>query len=503
MAANGVKTRHKDYDRFAAKWRRVRDVVAGQDAVHEGKTLYLPMLAEEIVAEYNKRVDRTPFYNASWRTMAAFVGMMFRKPPITEVPEQLTSLLNDVTMSGVSFDNFAQDVTLEDISISRVGVLVDYPQGLAQNADGTSLSLAQAKAANLRPSMVMYKAEAIINWRFEFVDNKYVLTQVRLWEMQTDIKSEFEIETYPTIRVLDLNEGKYRVRRFKEEDETQIGWDIYPTMNGQPLQYIPFFFIGPDGGQSELSEPVLIDLVDLNIKHYQVSSDYENGCHMTGLPTPVVTGMPPEFDNKGNKVNQKLYIGSTSAWILPQGADAKFLEYTGQGLQALRDNLNNKEAQMAALGARMLTPEKAGVEAEGTLAIRHAGENSILAAIAVAVSEGLTKALKTFAEWAGITVTEDNVKFEINRDFMPFAMSPQTLATLLAVVQAGKMSDESFFDLLKRGDLEDSELTFEEEQARIDASPSIPNPIAPPNKSSNNTSQNANESGGKENKGNG
>lgn len=478
MAANGVKNRHKDYSLFQDKWRRVRDVVAGQDAIYAGTTLYLPQLAEESWTDYLKRLKRTPFYNASWRTMAAFIGMMFRKPPILEVPSKIEPYLKDVTMSGISFQNFAQDVTLEDIEISRIGVLVEFPQGAAQNANGTPITVAQAEALGLRPSMVMYKAEAIINWRFEFINNRNTLTQVRLWEMKTTVKNEFETEERAIIRVLDLNNGKYRVRQFYEDNEEQIGWDIYPTMNDEQLDYIPFYFIGPDGGESELSEPVLIDLVDLNIKHFVVSADYEHGCHMTGLPTPVVIGAKPnKFGEDGSPVYDKLYIGAQTAWMLPDGADAKYLEFTGQGLQSLKDNLNSKEQQMAALGARMLTPEKAGVEAADTLAIRHAGENSILAAIAVAVSEGLTKALKTFAQWAGVEATDDNIKFEINRDFMPFMLSPQALTSLLSVVQAGKMSDESFFNLLQRADLEESDLTFEDEQSRIDAAPSIPQPV--------------------------
>ena len=134
---------------------------------------------------------------------------------------------------------------------------------------------------------------------------------------------------------------------------------------------------------------------------------------------------------------------------------------------------------MAALGARMLTPEKAGVEATETVAMRHSGENSILAAIAVAVSEGLTKALITFAKWAGIDATDKNTKFEINRDFMPFMLSPQAITSLLATVQAGKLSGEQFYTLLQRADVADSEISWEEEQAKIDSDPSIPKPIPP------------------------
>lgn len=467
-----VKTRHPQYDLYAPKWRRVRDVVAGQDAVYIGAELYLPKLLDEQPSEYLARLQRTPLYNASWRTIAAFVGMLFRKAPTLEVPKQLETLLDDVTMSGVSFSNFAQDITLEDLEVARVGILVDHP--IRQfNADGSVMSLAQSEAKGLRPSMTMYKAENISNWRHEFLNNHRVLTQVRLLEKKIEVKSEFESEEIDVIRVLDLFDGFYRVRVFKEENGEQLGWDVYPIMNGKKLDYIPFYFIGPDGGEGEIDEPVLIDLVDLNIKHFQVSADYEHGCHMTALPTPVIIGAQDEMGPDGKPIAKSYYIGSTAAWLLPMGADAKFLEFTGQGLQAVAENLNRKENQMAAIGARMLTPEKAGVEAEGTVAMRHSGEHSILAAIAIAVSEGLTKALITFASWAGITVTNDNIKFEINRDFMPFPMTPQALTALLAIVQSGNMSQEAFFDLMKRGDLHDAELSFDDEQARIDAAPPV------------------------------
>lgn len=465
-----VKTRHAQYDIYAPKWRRVRDVVAGQDAIYAGTFNYLPSLVEEPIDAYLARLGRTPFYNATWRTIASFVGLLFRKPPVLEVPKQLEELLKDVTMSGVSFANFAQDVTLEDFEVARVGVLVDFPVRVF-NTDGTPLSRAQADAKGLRPSMTLYKAENIANWRYEYINNHRMLTQVRLLEKKIEVKDEFTSEEIDVIRVLDLFFGQYRVRWFKEESGAQIGAPIFPLMNGKPLDYIPFYIIGPDGGEGDIDEPIMIDLVDLNLKHFQVSADYEHGCHMTALPTPVITGAQSEMDSEGNAIQKSYYIGSTVAWLLPMGADAKFLEFQGSGLQALEKNLDRKEAQMAAIGARMLTAEKAGVEAADTVAMRHSGEHSILAAVAIAVSEGLGKALKTFAEWAGVTVTDENVKFEINRDFMPFPMTPQALTALLSAVQSGNMSQEAFFDLMKRGDLHEADLTFEDEQARIDATP--------------------------------
>lgn len=483
--ANGVASRHKSYDKFAGKWQRVRDVVSGQDEIHAKGAVYLPMLIDEQAASYIARVERTPFYNASWRTMSSFVGMLFRKPAILEVPKQLEPLLNDVTMSGIDFNSFAQEIVLEDIEVSRVGVLVDYPQ-VADKEDGTVRTIAEADAMGLRPSMVMYRTEDILNWHYEFVNNRTVLQQVRLAETAVIQKSEFEYEEEERIRVLDLFNGSYRVRLFKKDSGEQIGKDVFPLMNNATLSFIPFYIIGPDGGHTEVSEPILIDLVDLNIKHYQVSADYEHGCHITGLPTPVIIGAAVTFHPETNlPITPSYYIGSSAAWMLPVGGDAKFLEFTGQGLSELRENLSGKESQMAALGARMLTPEKAGVEAADTVAMRHTGENSILGSVAIAVSQGLTAALKTFAQWAGVAVTEDNVKFAINRDFMPYPMTPQALTALLGMVQAGRLSPESLFDLMKRGDLIDSDLTYEDEQGRIDADPSIPLAVKDPDNPAN------------------
>jgi hypothetical protein len=80
-----------------------------------------------------------------------------------------------------------------------------------------------------------------------------------------------------------------------------------------------------------IDEPPLIDLVDANLALYGINADYRHGLHFTGLPTPVVSGYQPQKDG------EKFYIGSTSAWVFPDPqAKAVFLEFTGQGLDALK-----------------------------------------------------------------------------------------------------------------------------------------------------------------------
>jgi hypothetical protein len=476
---SGVKKLHPEYEKRVDKWKRCRDVIAGQDAVHAGRGAYLKRLKDEDDESYAARIDRTPFFNASWRTVASFVGMLFRKPPTLEVPAGLEPLLEDVTAGGVSFDEVAQSCAYEDLTVSRLGIFVDHPTQVI-NADGSTLTVAEAERLGLRPSMTVYPTESIRNWDYRRINNRKVLSQVRLAEIARIEESEFEFKEEAQIKVLDLEPGSnlYRIRIFKEETEEQVGGDVYPTINGQRLDFIPFYFIGADGTDGTVDDPVMIDLFDHNLKHYSVAADYEHACHMTALPTPWIAGYQWELDEQGKPKDTKFYIGSTTAWVFPDAnTKVDFLEYTGAGIASIKANLDDKKSEMAAIGARMLAPEKTGVEAAETLIIRNTGEHSILAAVAVAISRGLSNALKTFALWAD---KPGGCKFEINRDFMPFSIDPQALTAWMAAVQSGNMDKESLFDLMKRGDLLDTRLTFEEWQTRLEENPPMPPPVAAP-----------------------
>lgn len=478
-AITGVRTQHPGYGKAAEKWKRCRDVMCGQDAVHAGGPLYLPKLKEQSDASYAAYKLRAGFYNASWRTVAGLNGMMFRKPPKQVTAKAIEPFLDNIDMQGNSFDEFSKDVSCDVLEVGRIGLLVDHPPVLV-NADGSAPTIAEVQAQGQRPTMQRYEAESIINWKFRNVKNATVLCMVVLTEQfsQPDPQNEFGELTETRYRVLDLDQNNfYRVRIFRvgnDQKDEQVGGDIYPFMNGKPLDFIPFVFIGPDGTEAELEEPPLIDLVDVNLAHYRVTADYEHGCHFTGLPTPWVSGYTAAPAAQG-ETPPKLYIGSESAWVFPDvGAKVGYLEFTGGGMQTLRDNLDAKKQEMATLGARMLADTNIRqVETFGATAIKHVAENSILASISISVSRGLQTALQWFQDWANAS---GDVEYDINRDFMPVEMDAPTLTALMAAWQGGALSQAELFDLFKRGDLIEADKTLEDHQGEIDAAP----PPAPP-----------------------
>lgn len=472
-----VNSTHPDYAARIAQWMRCRDVLSGQDAIHARGEVYLPKLKEQPQEEYDAYRKRASFYNATGRTVGGLKGMLLRKAPIVEVPASVTPLLDDVTLSGTPLTLFLGEVCYEALGLGRLGILVDYPPVEA------ATTLADARQLKLQPTLQLYHAESIINWKCQHVGTAYVLTLLVLKERDAVVKDEFQDTYEDRYRVLDLDPaGDYRVRVFKLDaagQALQVGVDVYPLMASKKLRYIPFTFLGPDGTRPDPEEPPLLDLVDLNLSHYRTTADLEHGAHYTGLPTPWISGYVEQLSADGKPM--KLYIGGSTAWVFPDPqAKAQYLEFTGQGLQALVDRLDVKEKQMAVLGARMLEPRVKGVESAETAAIHRKGEESLLAAQSQAISLGVTQALRWFVDWAGADSAE--VAVTLTTDFYPLSMTPQMLTALIAGWQAGAYSDQTLFSNLQAAEVIAEDVTLEEEQARKNtaAPTAVPAGYTPP-----------------------
>ena len=445
---------HPEYTKYFTQWRLMRDVVEGQDAVHGAGVRYLPRLGGQDNDEYDSYKARAVFYGATGRTVDGLTGMIFRKPPTVE-DGGMGDFIDDVTLDNDSLRSFAENITKEVMMVGRCGVLVEYP---ISNTEG--LIQAEAERLNMQPYFTKYKAEDVLNWRTERVDNKVVLSEVRLHEVIEVQTDEFDYESVKQLRVLDLFDGLYRVRLYQEvKGDYELIAEFFPIANGANMTFIPFVFFSAEGTQASAMKPPLVDLAYVNISHYQTTADLEHGAHFTGLPTAVITGFTKEDVDKGDYT-----IGSARAWgFTNPDADAKFLEFTGQGLGALVERMESKQAQMASLGAQMLSGDTRRNESTETAGMRHMGENSILANIAQSITEGLNTCL----EYAGLWLGVEPATTELNRDFSPTPMTPQMLTALVSTWQTGVISMESLFENLKRGEVIRHDKEFDEEQDEI------------------------------------
>jgi len=446
-----VATVHPEYAYYYDQWDEMRDHLQGQRRIKQEGTKYLPMLGDENDEDdrrqYKGYLERALYYEATKRTHEALTGAVLSKPPVLSGfdAEKYEEAFEQVTMDGYSFNTFVRNVISELVAVSRVGVLVERSQ------DGESVYFVQ------------YNTEDIVNWRFQRVADQVKLTMVVLQERHVVEKGRFSSEEQIRYRVLELTDGIYTQSVFNElrNDKGELAGytqteEVVPVNVGEPLSYIPFVFFSPLGNVPHVSPPVLSSVAAINTSHYRTSADLEHGRHFTGLPTAWVAG----FDT-----DTRLQIGSQIAWVSdnPQ-ARAGFLEFTGAGLTTLERALMEKQEQMATMGARMLRPPRAGVEAAETARIYQSAETGALANLATAAAESFTALLRTWLRWQG---DEEPAAVSLNTDYVDSRLSGQDLTALLSAWQTGAISYDTLFYNMKQGEIVPDAVTVEDERDRI------------------------------------
>lgn len=498
-----IYSRHPQYMQHEDQWRRCRDACDGEDSVKARGKLYLPMLTGQTKTEYANYVMRSAFFAATARTVQGLAGAIMRKPPVIEVPEGMKSLLEDVTGTDVGITEFINMVIEEVLITGRCGILCDM-QAMDIEVDDMYP----------RPYLCLYNSESITFWLFDkslivleevlyepHPEDPYHLLKVVQYRELTyleaeearegDIENSWELNETGQMQGPRNASGIAGVSDLKDEGRSKLqakipgpphyavrvyrqvmgaaGWEVIelaePTIKGLPMEEIPFVFINPVDTSPRIKKPPLLDMVNINLSHYRTSADLEHGRHFTALPTPWVSGLMDDDE-------VELSIGSTTAWLLPnEHARAGFLEFTGQGLKALETALAEKESQMSALGSRMLENQKNAAEAADTVRIRQNADVFTLSTIATTVENGVSDALKYMARWLGLD--ESKVSVKLNKDFIDAQLDGRDLQALVAAVQAGVLSLDTFLYAMQRADILPPNVSPEDERDRILLNPQI------------------------------
>lgn len=445
---------------------RNRAAVAGERAVKQGGVKFLPPLASmccetntdengyqmirqagtltpEGYAAYRKYLSMASFYGATGRTVDGLVGLIFSKNGVCELQPQLEYLKTNADSRGTTLRDLSKRAATEAFISPRSGVLVARPS----TPDGASQLFVETM--NLRPKILHYKFESILNWDYEVIDNIEKLSLVVLKEETTKRKG-FEVKVENQYRVLELIEGVYHQSLYNNAGA--IIEDVMPVIiNGSTSNEIPFYFIEVGAEQ----KAVINDLVDMNFHHYQVSADYNSKNHFSSFIIWYETGAQD---------GQNMLMGNGVKWS-NVSSDATFgiLQPDGNA-DALRISLQDDEQRMAALGAEALKPRVSGAESAEAKSLDHVAQNSTTANVAITVSEAFEKAINFAGRWMGIN---GESYYELNTDYNPTGMNPQSLTALVAAFQGGAISYDTLYDNLQRGEIASVERTSEEERALI------------------------------------
>lgn len=439
---------------------KIRDCIGGEDAVKKRGTRYLPNPDTDVKSEKSKLryatyLQRAVFYNVAEVTQNGLVGQVFLRDPIAKIPALLEPVDIDATGSGVPLQQLAYMATNYAVAYGRLGLFVDYP---AVNiiADGDPLenenafpaSKADIEQGDVRPTIRVITPWDCVNYRVVRRGAKLILSLVvfreDILESDDGFEQRWRRDQYRVLR-LDDETGLYINEIYNAKMAVGPTEQYFPTdATGKRLSEIPFTFIGAINNDPVPDKPPMQDLVNLNLAHYRNSGDYEESVYFTGQATPVITGVTEEWVTK--VLGGSLNLGSRGGISLPVGGDAKLLQAEGNMLA--KEAMDQKEAQMLALGAKLT--EGSQVERTATEAdYDNIAETSMLSTIAKNVGNGFEFALKKAAMFVG--AAPDSISYKLNTEFDLVNLSPEERKALIGEWTAGLIAFEEARDNLRRG----------------------------------------------------
>ncbi len=430
-------------------FKKIRDVVKGQNAVKEQTVVYLPepdawsasIATPYSMARYTAYLLRAVFYGVTARTLRGLVGQVSLKPPTIKVPTLLDTVVKDATGTGVSLEKLGLKGVAETLQTGRIGLYTDYPT----RKDEAATTVEEQSKGLVRPTITLYQAEDCINWRVSVKGAKTFLSLVVLRETYDHSDDGFKVEKKPQFRVLRIEDnGVYSVQLWKNNGTWIAEEKLYPKDGkGKPLEEIPFIFVGSQDNDPTIDPAPLEDLAELNLAHYRNSADYEEGVFITGQPTPVVSGIDQTWWD--NVLQKEIRFGSRSGIPLPVEGKLELIQATPNS--AAYEAMVHKEEQMKGLGAKLVEVSK--VQRTATESTQdEISETSALSTLVNNVSAGLLWSLEWCAIFSGnTTVNRDEkdadkklINFELNTDFDFKDMSSEEIGAAINAWQQGAIS---------------------------------------------------------------
>lgn len=419
--------------------------------MREAGTEYLPKNAGEKEENYQKRLQRTIFFNAFRKTLEGMAGMVFRKEPsLSEVQDSILEHIKNVDLAGTDLNSFAANAFDEALQTGLYHVLVDF-----QSAEGIKTRADEVKAG-LRPYWVGIKPENLLSWRTVIENGKVVLDQIVIREETVEADGEFGEKTIVRYRVWNRNQWKLLEIQDAEKDGKQEILEIGKGDHTLGIVPLVTFNFNPDGFM--MSAPPMLDLAEENVGHWQSRADHKNLLHIVSIAALVLKGRGT------NETGKDITWSSESVIDIPKEGDAFFLEHEGKALNATSQELKDIEERMARMGLSMVSEGDVDVKAT-KLRFDKSESDSFLSRFAKELDRGITQGLTFHAKWLGL---DKGGNYSTSKDFESRALSADQVKTLNEMVSTGKLSLETMWELLIKGEWLPENFDHEEEQRRID-----------------------------------
>ena len=427
---------HPSYLARLEQFIKCRDVIIeGEDAIKAKSTKYLPKLGGQDDKAYNNYKRRALFYSIGSKSLSALVGMASNKKPIITAPAEMINQYFNFDDTNTFDEVFGQ--ALEEVLLNnRVGILTDFDEFG-------------------KPYNVIYRAEDILNWHYENNKPTMILLQESYNEMDLN---DYTVQIKTRFRRLVLENGAY-TQIVYDDNMVSENHRTIPEVRGKALDYIPFVATHGKGLGIIDAPPMMLDIANVNLSHYLSSADLEHGRHFTGLPTPMIFGA---------QADKPLHIGSDQFIVLPdKQSNAKFLEFTGQGLQSLEKALEQKQSMLASMSARLIDNSSKGSESVDTVRLRYFSETASLATVVSSLNVALNIVYNRIADF--LYHSKDSVKIKLDTEFMSSQISAADMTALINGYLNGALTLDIFIYNMRKGQRLDPTMSDEKVKTELEA----------------------------------
>jgi hypothetical protein len=442
---NPVAIESQWWQNMQATWHLVHSLWGGTDAMRVAGRTYLPQEPAEPEAAYRNRLAKSVLTPIYMDTIKKLMGKIMRQPVVLEedVPPSVIRYMSDIDTMGTDINEWTKRIGEAALNDGVTYILVDAPNADQQRAvTGTNVTFLDTLQGRTRPYAVHVAADQVIGWKSKTVDGRSVLTQVRIYCItEEDGDDEFSTVEVHRIHVIEQNRKRTYLRVVEEDGSTDwvLEEDLATDFDNIPL-------IAVYGGQPigfMKGQPPLLDVAHLNVAHWQSDSDQRHITHVARVPLLFGSGLGEDEDDF------QIEIGPNTMTKGPMGSDMKYVEHTGNSIEAGLMDLEILESRMAKIGLNMVIRRATGDVTATSRALDQAETDSPLGMFARHLESKLEEMLDWFA-WIIDRKTDEGGSVTVFKDFTIGARDADDIKALADMRVRGDISQRTFWEECKR-----------------------------------------------------
>jgi len=333
-------------------------------------------------------------------------------------------------------------------------VLVDMPR-----LDTSRVrTLEDDRIEGTRPYWIHIKPEQLFFAESKVIGGEEVLLEVRFTE-EVSQREGFAIHTFEQIRRMFINEeGTVSVevyqetkdKRYKDRWQKVDEWDM-------EIDRIPLVTFYADRDTFLLGKSPLEDLADLNIAHWQSTSDQRAILTVARFPILACSG--------GTDETNKLVVGP-NRWLYCPDPSGRFyyVEHSGAAIKAGGDDLTELARQMGEYGGEWLK-KRPNRETATARALDTAEATSALQDATLRFQDALENVIRLTARWMGLR----GGSVEVFSDFSDPPAGGEQLRVLIEARKNRDISREAFLNELKRANVIEEDFDIEADGAVLES----------------------------------